>query len=179
MQTALTSSSFVVTPIPTGPSSVGARVVQLVDSSRKDPYVANGTMRELLVRFWYPASLAEGCKPAEYTSPRVWSYFSELIGVRLPVVTTNSCVDAPVVDGQHPIVVFTHGYTGTFTDYSSWKTLPAGATLSFQSITLMKPQPSSFPMDDLSNRFPAAILETLSETMQANWRSPYRFGWTI
>jgi dienelactone hydrolase len=75
-------------------------------------------MRELLVRFWYPASLAEGCKPAEYTSPRVWSYFSELIGVPLPVVTTNSCVDAPVADGQHPIVVFTHGYTGTFTDYT-------------------------------------------------------------
>ena len=38
-------------PIPTGPNSVGTRVVQLVDSpSRRDPYVANGTMRDLLVR---------------------------------------------------------------------------------------------------------------------------------
>ena len=118
MQTALSAASVVAAPVPTGPNSVGTRVVQLVDSSRKDPYVANGTMRDLLVRFWYPASLAEGCKPAEYTSQRVWNYFSELIGVRLPVVTTNSCLDAPVADGQHPVFVFTHGYTGTFTDYT-------------------------------------------------------------
>ena len=33
-------------------------------------------------------------------------------------MTTNSCLDAPVADGQHPIVVFTHGYTRTFTDYT-------------------------------------------------------------
>jgi len=118
MQTALSAASVVAAPVPTGPNSVGTRIVELVDSSRGDPYVANGTMRDLLVRFWYPASLAEGCKPAEYTSPRVWNYFSELIRVRLPVVTTNSCLDTPVADGQHPIVVFTHGYTGTFTDYT-------------------------------------------------------------
>jgi len=118
IQAGLTTSSFLATPVPTGASSVGTRVVQLVDSSRREPYVTNGRMRELLVRFWYPASLAEGCKPAEYTSPGVWSYFSELIGVQLPVVTTNSCMDAPVAEGQHPIVVFTHGYTGTFTDYT-------------------------------------------------------------
>ncbi len=75
-------------------------------------------MRRLLVRFWYPASLVEGCKPAEYTSQRVWSYFSELVGVPLPVVITNSCKDAPVTDGEHPVVVFSHGYTGTYTDYT-------------------------------------------------------------
>lgn len=92
--------------------------MQLVDSSRSDPYAANGTLRELLVRFWYPASLEQGCKSAEYTSPRVWSYLSELIAVHLPEVSTNSCLDAVVTEGQHPIVVFTHGYTGTFTDYT-------------------------------------------------------------
>jgi dienelactone hydrolase len=118
IQAALSASATAAAPSPTGPSVVGTRVMPLVDSSRRDPYVANGTMRELLVRFWYPASLAQGCKLAEYTSPRVWNYFSELIGVRLPVVTTNSCMGAPVADGQHPIVVFTHGYTGTFTDYT-------------------------------------------------------------
>src|SRR5215467_11610773 len=114
----LLAAASVTSPTPTGPSIVGTRLMQLLDSSRRDPYASNGTNRELLMRFWYPASLSEGCKPAEYTSPRVWSYFSESIGVRLPVVTTNSCIDAPVADGEHPIVVFTHGYTGTFTDYT-------------------------------------------------------------
>jgi dienelactone hydrolase len=38
--------------------------------------------------------------------------------VPLPDVKTNSCLDAAVTDGRHPVVVFTHGYTGTFTDYT-------------------------------------------------------------
>jgi dienelactone hydrolase len=36
----------------------------------------------------------------------------------LPKVSTNSCMDAPITEGSHPVVVFTHGYTGTFTDYT-------------------------------------------------------------
>lgn len=31
---------------------------------------------------------------------------------------TNSCTNAPVTGGAHPVIVFTHGYTGTFTDYT-------------------------------------------------------------
>jgi predicted dienelactone hydrolase len=118
MQATLASSPTASVPRPTGPSAVGTRVVRLVDLLRTDPYTHNATMRELLVRFWYPASLNQGCVPAEYTSPHVWSYFSELVGVHLPEVFTNSCLDAPVANGRHPIVVFTHGYTGTFTDYT-------------------------------------------------------------
>jgi dienelactone hydrolase len=106
-------------PRPTGSSKVGTRVMRLVDSTRDDPFLENGTKRELMVRFWYPTSLGElACKPAEYTRPAVWSYFSQLLGIPLPEVTTNSCLDAPVAEGVHPVVVFTHGYTGTFTDYT-------------------------------------------------------------
>jgi dienelactone hydrolase len=70
------------------------------------------------VRFWYPASLAQGCVPAEYTAPAVWSYFSQVAKIPLPKVSTNSCMDAPITEGLHPVVVFTPGYTGTFTDYT-------------------------------------------------------------
>jgi predicted dienelactone hydrolase len=56
--------------------------------------------------------------PADYTSPRIWSYFTSLTQFPLPAVTTNSCIDAPVLERAHPVVVFTHGYTGTFTDYT-------------------------------------------------------------
>jgi len=41
----------------------------LVDPKRDDPFLANGAKRELLVRFWYPASLDQGCEPAAYTFP--------------------------------------------------------------------------------------------------------------
>ncbi|HKW24873.1 MAG TPA: choice-of-anchor D domain-containing protein [Terriglobales bacterium] len=118
VQSALTRHKNVTIPSTTFPNKVGTRVIDLVDATRNDPYLANGTKRELLVRLWYPASLAQGCKAAEYTSAGVWSYFSQLKGVTLPQVTTNSCWNAAMAGGQHPVVVFTHGYTGTFTDYT-------------------------------------------------------------
>jgi len=92
--------------------------MHLVDSDRADPYLANGTRRELLVRFWYPASLSESCQRAPYTSPAIWNYFSQLTKIPLPEIKTNSCWNAPMANGAHPVVVFTHGYTGTFTDYT-------------------------------------------------------------
>ncbi len=118
VRSALVRSASAATPSTTGPNKVGTRVMELVDKSRNDPYLATGTKRELLVRFWYPAMGAQGCKVAEYTSAGVWSYLSQLKGVALPRVTTNSCWNAPMAGGPHPVVVFTHGYTGTFTDYS-------------------------------------------------------------
>jgi predicted dienelactone hydrolase len=117
-RSALTTYQTVAAPSPTGPSPVGTRVIDLVDSTRDDPFLTDGTKRELLVRFWYPASLSQACQPAQYTSPKIWSYFSKLVGVSLPKVATNSCSDATITDGAHPIVVFTPGYTATFTDYT-------------------------------------------------------------
>jgi predicted dienelactone hydrolase len=117
-KSALARSDTATAPSPSGSSRVGTRVVRLVDPTHNDPYLANGRKRELLVRFWYPASLEQGCVPAEYTSPKVWSYFSTLMGIPAPKVEANSCQDAPIADGVHPVVVFTPGYTGTFTDYT-------------------------------------------------------------
>jgi dienelactone hydrolase len=119
VRSALATFGTAATPRPTGSISVGTRVMRLVDSTRDDPFLENGTKRELMVRFWYPASVGRAaCKAAEYTAPAVWGYFSQLMGFPLPSVTTNSCLNAPITDGRHPVVVFTHGYTGTFTDYT-------------------------------------------------------------
>src|SRR6185437_11309211 len=119
VRSAVSTFGSAAAPSPTGPNRVGTRVVRLVDATRDDPFLENGSKRELMVRFWYPASSQlQACKPAEYTSPAVWSYFSQLTRLPLPAVTTNSCMDAPITNGAHPVVVFTHGYTGTFTDYT-------------------------------------------------------------
>jgi predicted dienelactone hydrolase len=117
-RSALATSQTAAVPSITGPSKVGTRVMDLVDATRDDPYSADGTKRELLVRFWYPAPITQDCEPAEYTAPTVWNYFSELVEVRLPEVKTNSCLNAPITASAHPVIVFTHGYTGTFTDYT-------------------------------------------------------------
>lgn len=117
-RTAIATFGTVTVPVPTGVDRVGTRVMRLVDSSREDPFLENGARRALLVRFWYPAMLNQPCSTAEYTPRQVWSYFSQLMHLPLPEVITNSCQDAPVAEGAHPVVVFTHGYTGTFTDYT-------------------------------------------------------------
>jgi dienelactone hydrolase len=117
-RSAISTIQAAAVPSPTGPSPVGTHVMHLIDSTRDDPFLPNGTKRELLVRFWYPASLAMGCEAAEYTAPAIWTYFSQLAKIPLPEVRTNSCLDAPITDGAHPVVVFTPGYTGTFTDYT-------------------------------------------------------------
>jgi dienelactone hydrolase len=118
VRSTVAGSMIAAAPLPTGPEPVGTRTFDWIDSSRPDPFLSHGVSRELLVRFWYPASLTETCEAAEYTAPGVWSFFSHLLGVPLPRITTNSCLNAPVAGGVHPIVVFTHGYTGTFTDYT-------------------------------------------------------------
>ena len=115
---ALTNSAAV--PAPTGQSVVGTRVLELKDSSRKDPYVGTRNSRELAVRLWYPVSVHSNqpCKAADYASPKVWEYFGQLLGVPTFPVATNSCQDAAVAEGVHPVVLFTPGLTATFTDYT-------------------------------------------------------------
>jgi len=118
LSSALSSNLAPSTPKPSGASPVGTRLLDLVDSERNDPYVANGAKREVLVRLWYPALYAENCPPAEYTPAAVWREFSRQMGMALPRVTTNSCWNLPMAAGSHPLVLFTPGYTGTFTDYT-------------------------------------------------------------
>jgi len=115
---ALAANRFPSTPLPTGPNPVGTQVLDLVDPTRNDPFLSGAAKRELLVRMWYPASPGQSCSRADYASPRVWTDFSRLVGAPLPQVTTNSCWNTSISDGAHPVVVFTHGFTGTFTDYT-------------------------------------------------------------
>ena len=105
-------------PPPTGPYKVGTFSAKTTDPNRDDPYIANVRKRELLIRLWYPASLVQGYELAEYASPKVWLYLSQITGVELPEIKTNSWRKAPVARGLHPLVLLTHGYTGTLTDYT-------------------------------------------------------------
>jgi len=118
VQAAVAKYAQISSPDVTGPHGVGTRIVSMTDYTRDDPYATDGPPRSILVRFWYPAQANTQCQPADYASPRVWRRFSQLIGAPLPNVSTNSCIDAPVSEGAHPVVVFTPGFTGTFTDYT-------------------------------------------------------------
>ena len=113
-------SSVAHVPAPSGPYAVGTMTIRLVDASRDDPFLHNGTKRELMVRFWYPSPRSGTCVPAEYSSPNVRRYLSllGLLGLPETEVRTNSCRNTPAISGAHPVIVASHGYTGLFTDYT-------------------------------------------------------------
>jgi dienelactone hydrolase len=104
-------------PAPIGPKRVGTVTLALTDFKRVDPFLDNGSNRVLMVRFWYPTS-SRDCRPAPYVPARVWAYLSHRLSVSLPPVRTNSCSDAEVEVGAHPVILATHGYTGMLTDYT-------------------------------------------------------------
>ena len=118
VRSAITQDKAIAVPPVSGTRMVGTQVMRLAESNRPDPFATDGRQRELLVRFWYPATQHQTCRPAAYVSPRARAYFSQLTGLPLPEVTTNSCQDAAVASGAHPVVLFTPGYTATFTDYT-------------------------------------------------------------
>jgi dienelactone hydrolase len=114
---ALREHAAISSPPPAGTERVGTRVLHLLDSSRADPYLGNGARRELLLRLWYPSS-DSGCTRADYTSAGVLNEFSRLLATAMPRIETNSCLNAAVAAGAHPVVLITPGFTGTFTDYT-------------------------------------------------------------
>jgi len=116
VRSALANFWTTAVPVPTGVSRIGTLSMRLVDPHRYDPYHAHGVKRELMVRFWYPGAISRECRLAEYASPKVWAHVSQISGFPLPRVRTNSCLEAPITAGAHPVIIFSHGYTGMFTD---------------------------------------------------------------
>src|SRR5262245_17137273 len=104
-------ASIAHVPAPSGPYAIGTMSIRLVDGARSDPFLRNGSKRELMVRFWYPAPRSGTCAPAKYSAPKVQSYLASL-GWPALEIRTNSCQQAPVMPGAHPVVVASHGYTG-------------------------------------------------------------------
>jgi hypothetical protein len=111
-------SGQVAVPPPSGPNAVGTFWMRLVDATRNDPFRHDGSKRELMVRFWYPAARVAGCAPADYSSPKVRAYLSQLLGLPALPVRTNSCREAPILAGVHPLILASPGFTGMFTDYT-------------------------------------------------------------
>lgn len=105
-------------PTPTGPYQIGSTYRHWLDESRDETLTDDpDDKRELLVRFWYPADVAEDAVPmvpmpdAEVQIP--------LIGLLLPVsgalpkmvgTPSHAYLDAPLAqsDARFPVLVFSH-----------------------------------------------------------------------
>jgi len=109
-------------PAPTGPASVGTRLLMLVDRSRVDPFDPRHRHRRLMIQVWYPA-VPSGPRAA-YLAPRVARIFA--VEHRLPAaafahVRTNAYQDARPLErpGGYPAIVFSPGYAVPHALYTS------------------------------------------------------------
>ena len=108
-------------PAPTGRYPIGTTTWRLVDESRRETLSGSGEPRNVEVHAWYPAASADAPR-APYLRdglPEVQT-FATMIGApestfdALTDVRTHAGLDAPIApSGKFPVLVFSHGYTGS------------------------------------------------------------------
>lgn len=89
-------------PDPTGPHRVGTVALHLVDGTRRDPWVPDHPLRELMVQLWYPAAHTAGLPRAPYMPAR---------SGRLLDAQTTQALSTPVPAGTFH-ALRTHSYQG-------------------------------------------------------------------
>ena len=108
-------------PEPSGPFPVGTRIYHWVDRSRREKASRNpADFRQLVVQAWYPAKINQepvGPYVPELNSyRRVWTR-SQIALARL--AQTHSHVEArPLAEQKLPVVLLSHGWQGTRSEYT-------------------------------------------------------------
>ncbi|HXT23827.1 MAG TPA: alpha/beta fold hydrolase [Candidatus Eisenbacteria bacterium] len=107
---------------PTGPFPIGTMIYEWVDSSRPEQATKkSGEFRQLVVQVWYPVATSE--KPtAPYVAKleayrHVWE--PKDVEVASRVLTHAYLGENPLISGHFPVVLFSHGWQGTRTEYTS------------------------------------------------------------
>ncbi|MGR4877965.1 alpha/beta fold hydrolase [Streptomyces sp. LARHCF249] len=106
-------------PAPTGPYSVGARVLHLVDRSRNDPWQPEIGVRELMVTVLRPAVPGRGFPRFPQFTPgaaREFAFLAHLVRPHLPATgvdwaatLTHARAGAPPLPGRRPVLLYSPG----------------------------------------------------------------------
>lgn len=110
-------------PAPTGPFSIGTKIYNWVDRSRRELASKNpADSRQLIVQVWYPTEDRSG--PASPYVPMLSSYRHIWEDSDVDVASrtlTHSRLDAkPMSSVQFPVVLLSHGWQGTRSEYTSF-----------------------------------------------------------
>ena len=112
-------------PTPKGEFEVGTETFHWVDSSRLEWFTeeVSGDVRELMVQVWYPGKNTEGLRANGYMdfmglrakSLAEAGKLPEFLPGHLNMIKTNSYqnVDLAGKDLEHPVLIFSHGITGS------------------------------------------------------------------
>jgi dienelactone hydrolase len=106
----LLSRATIAIPRPSGPHAVGFTSMTISDLSR--PVLLSTVTLDI----WYPASSTAGHRAAPYNEAALRGALATYQGIPASLnreTPSYAFQDAPVLGGQHPVVIFNHGY-GSF-----------------------------------------------------------------
>jgi len=107
---------------PTGRFAVGTRIYNWTDRSRVEKATGKpGDFRQLVVQMWYPAKEASGSTAPYVPMLRAYRGVWEEAEIEIAQhVVTHSRMNKPPLAGmKFPVVVFSHGWQGTRSEYTS------------------------------------------------------------
>ena len=107
---------------PTGPFPIGTKIYEWVDGSRLEQAIKkSGEFRQLVVQVWYPVENAD--QPTAPYVPRLEAYRQVWEPKDVEVarrVLTHAHLDEKSLSGRRfSVVLFSHGWQGTRTEYTS------------------------------------------------------------
>ncbi len=132
-------------PFPTGAAPVGRTELALTDSSRTDPFAADGRPRELAVWIWYPA-VAGSSGPAATYLPPAWENVVDggFLTQDPKAVRTNSIAGAPL-DGRPPVVMLMPGLGPVVANYTALAEDLASHGYAVVAVNPTGSDPAAFP----------------------------------
>ncbi|HEY7544867.1 MAG TPA: hypothetical protein VID27_08295 [Blastocatellia bacterium] len=113
-------------PTPTGPHRTGTAIFHFVDKSREDFITKKpGEFREMMAQLWYPAAVSKQATTAPYVpDPIILPTIIET-GVdsktanRWKDIQTHSVLNAPVIKGRLPLLLFSPGLAASRCQYTT------------------------------------------------------------
>ena len=112
-------------PKPTGNYNVGIKEIYLIDYEREEKLTEReDDKREMMLYLWYPTEENDG-KLYEYMGKETFSWLlkqSSLFWIpenAYEYVKTHSFINARFAEGKFPLIIFSHGYRGYPSMYTS------------------------------------------------------------
>ncbi|KAI0455912.1 platelet-activating factor acetylhydrolase [Xylaria acuta] len=109
---ALGARAKTLVPELTGPHKVGSTVLELVDSSRQDPFAPTPQARDLVISLFYPTSKhTKNCTLTPQFPPATAAAIDTFVNAPglAETVTTRACAGSPLSRPDLPLVLLTPG----------------------------------------------------------------------
>ena len=185
-----------VIPTPSGPYSVGTRIYELTDTSRKELYSGKEEARRFMIQVWYPSvagsstEQARWMDEAEIYAPAVSGqigmppfFLGHLALVKVPAYKNATVAQT---DQGFPVILFSHGWngfnaqnTGQALELASHGYVVVGVQHTYGAVITVFPDGTialNNPTALASDETPTAEYETIAHKLVDQWAGDLSFA---